>query len=116
MAKYDILLQNNASKEYFIFSGVSATVETDLYVEFDDLELPESVKDGEYTYAVIRNSLENVTYKPKNGLSETIVEYSGQTYQLSDLRPFTGLLRVGEVEEKNNYQDKPKNKTYYYKK
>lgn len=116
MGTYDILLQNNGSKEIFILSGVEATLETRLFVEFDDFSLPEGAKNGEYTYAVIQNSLSGVTYKPKNGLSETIVEYSGQTYQLGDLRPFMGLLRVGEVEEKNNYQDKPKNKNYYYQK
>ena len=116
MAKYDILLQNNASKEYFIFSGVESTVENNLYVEFDDFEMPEKVKNGEYTYAVLRNSLSGVTYNCKNGLMDSLVEYSGQTYQLVDLRPLTGLLRVGKIEDKNNYQEKPKNKTYYYQK
>ena len=116
MAKYDILLQNNGSKEVFILSGQDATYETKLFVEFDDITLPEKAQGGEYTYAVIQNSLSGVTYKPKNGLLETVVEYSGATYCLKDLKPFVGLLRVGEIKEKNTYQDKPKNKNYYYKK
>ena len=116
MNTYDILIQNNGSKETFIISGVTADVETDLFVEFDDFEMPEGVKNGEYTYALIQNNLTGVTYAPKNGLCDTIVTYSGQSYTLTDLKPIMGLLRVGTVEEKNQYQEKPKNKNYYYKK
>ena len=114
--KYDLLLQNNGSKEVFILSGLESTVESRLYVEFDNLELPAKAKNGEYTYALVLDTLTGVSYKPKNGLLETIVEYSGATYQLKDLNPLMGLMRVGEIEEKNQYQEKPKNKSYYYKK
>jgi len=115
MAKYDVLLQNNTDKQIFILSGQESTAEAKLYIEFDGLTLPKKAQNGEYTYAVIANELTGVEYKPKNGLLETIVTYSGATYRLGDLKPYTGLLRVGEIEEKNVYQEKPKNKNYYYK-
>lgn len=116
MAKYDIILQNNASKETFIISGVSSTGNSRLYLEFENLEMPEGAQDGEYTYTVVRNELEGVSYKPQNGLLESVVEYDGQSYALRDLKPLVGLLRIGNVEDRNVYKDDDKNKIYYYKK
>lgn len=116
MALYDIIIQNAASKEVFVLSGLTPTVENGLYAQFEDVELPERATNGEYSYVFIQNRLSGVTYTPKTDLQDTIVTYSGQSYTLRDLRPMTGLLRVGTVESKNEYQPKAKNKNYYYEK
>ena len=116
MAKYDIIIQNSASKQVYVLSGLTPTEETGLYVQFEDVELPSEAKNGEYTYVLVQNRLSGVTYAPKTDVLDTIVTYSGQSYTLRDLRPMTGLMRVGEVNEKNVYQPKDKNKTYYYQK
>lgn len=117
MALYDIILQNNGSKENFIISGVQSTSTSNLYIDFEDFEMPDGVKEGEYTYAVLQNILSGVSYELKNGLIDSKVHYSGDTYDLRDLNPLMGLLRVGKIEEKNTYpQPKDKNKNYYYKK
>ena len=51
---YDIILQNNSSTEVFLFRRQTPAEETGLYLLFN-IELPEGAKDGEYTYAVLRN-------------------------------------------------------------
>lgn len=113
--KYDILIQNNGSKEIFIISGQTNTSDNHLYFKFEDLILPERAQDGEYTYAIINNDLPDVEYELKSVLLDSKVSVSGQTYTLRDLKPVVGLMRVGEVEDKNTYRETD-NKTYYYKK
>ena len=56
--KYDLLLENNASKEFFIFSGLTDIRENHLYYKFNiDLS---SLKSAEYTYVVLINNRDDV--------------------------------------------------------
>lgn len=110
---YDIILQNNASKEFFVLSGLQNTSSTELYLQFEDIELPEGAQDGEYTYACVCNEESGVTYSPKTPILDTIVHSNEEDIVLGELKPYTGLLRVGKPQESNVYDD-TKNKTFYY--
>lgn len=112
--KFDILLQNNASKQIFILEGLEPNEGTfALSLTFEDVDMPEGVQDGEYTYAVIRNNRSDVEYDTNQVLLETVVKADGRTLKLADLRPLTGILRIGDIQQTNKYE-KDSNKPYYY--
>lgn len=110
---YDIILQNNASKEFFVVSGLQNTSSTELYLQFEEVDLPEEAQDGEYTYACLCNEESGVTYSPKTPILDTIVTIGEEQLVLGDLKPLVGLLRVGKPKESNVY-DNTNNKTFYY--
>lgn len=111
MAKYDIIIQNNASKQTFLLTGNTDTSESHLYHRFEvEIDAPE----GEYVYVCVRNDRDDVEYEFKTPLLETIVHVGEDEILLRDLQPSTGLLRVGnEIKEANTY-DNNKEKTIFY--
>ena len=118
---YDIFLQNNASKEIWLISGVTPDYETNYYLVFEDFDLPEGVVGGEYTYAVIRNDRTDVTYTFNAVLldSTAFVAENEQSYTLEQLSPILGLLRVitGEEQAAPVFDDEniaDNNTIYYY--
>lgn len=103
MAKYDLLLQNNASKEFFSYQSLEDKADTKLYYKFDVvLDIPE----GEYTFCVFINDRDDVEYEFKTPLKETIIHTQDGDVVLSDLQPDTGLLRVGSKVPQDNIYDK----------
>lgn len=110
--KYDIILQNNASKEFFLYSGQTDISENHLYHTFDiDLDIPE----GEYTYAVLLNNRDDVEYDFKTPLLSTTVSTSQGKLDLRELQPGTGLLRIGKtIEQEAIYDEKNNNEIFYY--
>lgn len=111
--KYDLLMQNNASKEHFVFSGLTDLSDNHLYHQFD-LEL--DVPDGEYTYVVLINNRDDVEYDFKTPLLSTIIHTGEGDIVLRDLQPGTGLLRVGDEKPAydNQYDESGDNKTIFY--
>lgn len=121
--KFDILVQNNASKEFYVISGLENTSSTGLYIRFNDVELPDGMQDGEYTYAVIKDEDGDAIFTPKTPIQESIVTIDGKQMVLKELNPLTGLMRVGKVETNDVYDDghisfpydaKKDNNTLYY--
>lgn len=111
--KYDLLLLGNASREFFLFSGLTDSSETHLYHTFEGLDL--DVPDGEYTFYLLRNERTDVEYDFKTPLGDTIVRADGQEVILKSLQPSTGLLRVGnEIKVVNTYDNNKKNMIFYY--
>ena len=108
---FDILFQNNASREFTILTGLTNTSTTDLYLQFEGIEL--DVPEGEYTYAVLCNSRYDVQYETKTPILDTIVHTNDGDVILKDLCPLTGLMRVGEIDETNVY-DTEKADTFPY--
>ena len=108
---YDIILQNNASKEFTILRGLTNISLTELYLEFEDVEL--DVPDGEYTYACFINDRDDVEYDLKTPILDTILTIDDKHIELRDIQPLTGLLRVGEEKPVEVY-DEGDNKTFYY--
>ena len=110
--KYDLLLLGNASREFFLFSGLLDSSETHLYHRFTDLDL--DVPDGEYTYCLLRNERDDVTYDFKVPILDTVVKTGDGDILLKYLQPSTGLLRIGEVKTNNIYNNDAKKNLFYY--
>lgn len=109
--KYDIILQNNASKETFLYPGVEDMSGSHLYHLFEvDIDAP----DGEYTYVLLKNSRNDVEYEFKTPILESFVVVGGEKWLLSDFQPATGLLRIGEITPVNIYDDNKDNTIFYY--
>lgn len=117
---YDILIQNNSSKEIFLLSGMTPYDETEYYINFQGIDMPEGVKSGEYTYAVILNDREDVDYTFNSVLLQTkvYVEETDESFTLEQLNPLTGLLKIdlGEEQPTPIYSsgDTTNNNTVYY--
>ena len=115
--KLDLILQNNSDKRVWIFSGLTDVSTSNQYVQFDNFEMPEDAPDGEYTYLLLQNYYSgSVEYKTAANIYDTIVVADGKEIEIKMLRPVGGLLRVGAEKQANIYQEKEKNKTFYYKK
>lgn len=111
--KYDLLLQNNASKEHFIYSGLTDISTNHLYHQFDvELDVP----DGEYTYVVTVNNRDDVVYELKTPLLSTILHTNDGDVILRDLQPGTGLLQIGDGKPvyDNVYDESEDTKTIFY--
>lgn len=92
---YDIILQNNSSKEVFLFEKQIPVEETGLYLLFN-LEMPEGVKEGEYTYAVVRNYRKDAeyTFKPVLLESEVYLRKADEKVTLQHLAAMTGIVAI----------------------
>lgn len=113
MGKYDLIIQNNASKQTFLYTGMTDTSESHLYHLFDvELDVPR----GEYTYALIYNDRDDVEYIFSTPLLDTVIRYGNDDMMVIRLlQPNTGLLRIGEdVEPENVYAKDDNNDTIFY--
>lgn len=111
--KYDLILQNNGSKEHFIYSGLTDNSLNHLYFQFDvELDVP----DGEYTYAVLINNRDDVEYELKTTILSTIIHTEEGDVVLRDLQPGTGLLQIGAGNPvyDNVYDESEDKKTIFY--
>ena len=112
--KYDLLLQNNASKEFFIYSGLTDTGDNHLYYKFNvDLS---SLKSAEYTYVVLINNRDDVEYDMNTPILDTILHTGEGDVVLRDLQPSTGLLQIGDGAPvyKNIYDKTQDNDLIFY--
>lgn len=113
MVQYDILIQNNANRQIYLLSGETNLSIDGRYLQFDDVDLPDEAVDGEYTYAIIVNNRDDVVYEYGSLVMDTILHTDDGDVALRDLAPLVGLMRVGKIAGKNEY-DKKDNKIYYY--
>ena len=113
--KYDLLLENNASKEFFIFSGLTDTSDNHLYYKFNiDLS---SLKSAEYNYVVLINNRDDVEYDLNIPILNTILHTGEGDVLLRDLQPSTGLLQIGDgvpVYENVYDETQDNNLIFYY--
>lgn len=117
---YDILLQNNSSKEVFLLSKLWPSELSTYFITFQNLRMPSGVTSGEYTYALIYNNRRDVTYTFNSVFLETTADVvaTGKSYTLEQLNPITGLLRIVMEDEKQTLvfpvDDVTNNNTVYY--
>lgn len=109
--KWDIIIQNNASKQVYVYQGHTPNITTPLYISFEDFDL--DVPNGEYNYYLLP-SREGRQYETAEVPLNSIVIEGEVRRTLDWYKPYSGLLRVGEVEMANKY-NKRENKTFYYK-
>lgn len=112
--RYDIFFQNNGNKTIYEVLGAFES-ESDYYtLRFENFELPEGMTDGEYTYVVFINTLKDTTYRySADILDSVVIDSEGNEFSFRDLKPLTGLMRVGQPEKENIYNNENK-KNYYY--
>lgn len=113
--KYDLIIQNSASKKEWVVRGLEDTSGTHLYYEFEGFEMPADAPEGEYYYALLQNDNEEASYELKNDLLETLFISGEESTTLRALKPEIGLFKYGEpTEQKNAYRNK--NKDFIYRK
>lgn len=110
MAKYTtdhfiLLLQNNYTREVTTVDVYNESTDP-LFYEFKQLNLPDSIIPGEYTYALVWDILEYEVF-PSTDLLETVIKVvdgHGETHELKlkDLNPEMGLLKFS-----NDNPDEP---------
>ena len=113
--KYDLLLMNNASRQFHLFRGLPDESTSHLYHKFN-VNLNEC-NDGEHTYAVVYNERDDVEYEFKTPILDTVLHYGDdESIVLRLLQPDTGLLRIGTtIEPENTYiPDENNDTTFYY--
>ena len=110
MAKYTtdhfiLLLQNNYTREVTTVDVYNESTDP-LFYEFKQLNLPDSVIPGEYTYALVWDILDYEVF-PSTDLLDTVIKVvdgHGETHELKlkDLNPEMGLLKFS-----NDNPDEP---------
>ena len=110
MAKYTtdhfiLLLQNNYTREVTTVDVHNESTDP-LFYEFKQLNLPDSIIPGEYTYALVWDILEYEVF-PSTDFLETVIKVvdgHGETHELKlkDLQPEMGLLKFS-----NDNPDEP---------
>lgn len=110
MAKYTtdhfiLLLQNNYTREVITVDVYNESTDP-LFYEFKQLNLPDSIIPGEYTYALVWDILDYEVF-PSTDLLETVIKVvdgHGETHELKlkDLNPEMGLLKFS-----NDNPDEP---------
>ena len=68
-------------------------------------ELEMEADEGEYTYALLRNDRNDVTYDFRIPILDSIIHTEEGDVVLRDLQPPTGLLRMGDTIEEANIYD-----------
>lgn len=110
MAKYTtdhfiLLLQNNYTREVTTVDVYNESTDP-LFYEFKQLNLPDNIIPGEYTYALVWDILEYEVF-PSTDFLETVIKVvdgHGETHELKlkDLQPEMGLLKFS-----NDNPDEP---------
>lgn len=133
MINWVILIYSNTTNRIEVtISNKSAEENTGLYLKFDFRLGPthplDQLPDGEYTYYVFPmdeeafqsgTTLYSVSVDSFNGGStpldwDIVQGRTKERIKLRDLNPYTGLLRIGDVEVTSNTYDDKKEKRYYY--
>lgn len=111
-----LLLQNNYTREVTTMDVYNESTDP-LFYEFKNIEIPESIIPGEYTYALVWDILQyEVT--PSTDLLETIITVTDKNgeilnLKLKDLQPEMGLLKFGDGEMPETFVIKNEDNGYY---
>ena len=111
-----LLLQNNYTREVTTLDVYNESTDP-LFYEFKNLEIPESIIPGEYTYALVWDILQyEVT--PSTDLLETIITVTDKNgevlnLKLKDLQPEMGLLKFGDGDMPESFVIKNEDNGYY---
>lgn len=111
---FDLLTQNNASKEIFLISGLTDYSDTSLAYIFENFNMPEKAQEGEYTCALFRNGRRDVEYEFSDVLLDTVAHTAEGDVKIKYLRPEIFLMKYGE--NGTDYVYRSKNKEYVYRK
>lgn len=111
-----LLLQNNYTREVTTLDVYNESTDP-LFYEFKNLEIPESIIPGEYTYALVWDILQyEVT--PSTDLLDTIITVTDKNgeilnLKLKDLQPEMGLLKFSDGDMPESFVIKNEDNGYY---
>ena len=111
---FDLIIQNNASKEIFLIQGLIDYSETPLSYYFKNFTMPSGAKEGEYTCVLFRNGRDDVQYEFKNEILTSIAHTLEGDVELRYLRPEVFLMKYGNIG--NPYLYQKSEKIYAYRK
>lgn len=120
MAKYSLILQNLASRQFYVYDGLENISNNHLWLEFD--KKLEELPDGSYEYVTLVNNRDDVVYEFKTPILKTILHTEDGDAILGDLQPNIGLLQVGNIKpgnyiynnEKTPEENNDNNTIFYY--
>lgn len=111
---FDLIIQNNASKQIFLISGLIDTGDSYLSYEFKNFHMPEKAPEGEYTAVLFRNGRRDVEYQFSDVLLDTVAHTTAGDIQVRYLRPEIFLLKYGKAVTPYSYRSA--DKVYAYRK
>lgn len=111
---FDLIIQNNASKQVFLISGLTDSSDTSLAYIFKNFSMPEKAQEGEYLCLLFRNGREDVEYNYSDVLLDTVARTLDGDVQVRYLRPEIFLMKYGE--NGVDYVYRTKDKEYIYRK
>lgn len=114
---FDLILQNNGTKQVKAIGGLSNASDNNLYYLFDNFEMPEDLQYGEYSYFLIRNDRDDVEYEFRDVVLDSILHTDDGDVILRDLRPEIGLLKyIDESSTTATPTFRDTERDYYYRK
>lgn len=114
MTKFDLIIQNNSTKETRLYAGLESISSSPLYYTFN---LDSDLDGGEYSYWLLCNQRSDVEYEFKDVVLDSILHTNEGDIQLRYVRHLTGLMRVGDKQEqKEVYVQRDKEITYITRK
>lgn len=109
---YTLLLQNNASRQEYLITGLKDKGNFLAYF-FEDFEMPEDAAEGEYTGLLFWDGRSDTEYVLDDILLNTLCKTGEGDVFVRDLRPEIFLLKYGTPAEKNTYRKTNKDYIYY---
>lgn len=111
---FDLILQNQASKQTYVVSGLTDKSESVLSYLFSGFTMPEEAQEGEYLGVLFRNGRKDVQYVIKDALLDTLACTAQGNVEIKYLRPEIFILKYGTIE--SPYISRDEKKEYYYRK
>lgn len=86
-----LILQNNYTKDTYTFETHNQSSGY-IYLEFNDINLPDTAQPGEYTYWVFYCNLNYELILDEDNIMNSIIKTDKGDFKLCDTNPDTGLL------------------------
>lgn len=113
---FDLIIQNTASKEVFLISGITDSSDTYMAYLFKNFTMPAKAQEGEYNCILFRNGRNDVEYEFKTDLLSSIAHTDEGDVEFRYLRPEVFLMKYGEIKDKNKYYNGGDKKVFEYRK
>ena len=114
--KYDLLIQNMASKKEYLITGLEDRSDSYLCYVFNNFSMPEKAQEGEYEGLLFYNGRNDCEYTLNDVLEETLISTSDGDVLVKHLRPERFILKYGNITRSNAYRSENKEYAYYERK
>ena len=111
--RFDIILKNNATGKYTVVMNQIDASPTELYLQFDNVDLS-NLENGEYTYVAVQDNNGSNQYNLVPDTLESKVTIGTNVVTLRSLNPFIGLMKIDSEEKEETPVYNNDNTNYYY--